>query len=189
MASGNVSVSPGMLETNVIVAPNSPESAGERQQNPGDDAGQGKGQRDRREYPGARAAQRLGRRFETLIDGVDGKANRADHQRKSHDCRGERGAGPAEGEDDAEPFVEPASDRTVLAEQHKEREADDDGREHERKVNESVEQDLSGKARSRKHVGDQNGKRQAENDAYKRHPQTEQNDADLFGCSVRAFAI
>src|SRR4030095_8544982 len=66
------------------------ETAGERQQNAGDDARQSQGKRDRREHPRARAAQSLGCRFETLIDAVDGKANRADHQWKTHDRRRER---------------------------------------------------------------------------------------------------
>ena len=83
--------------------------------------------------------------FEAPIDGFDGEPNRPDHQRKSHDRRGERGAGPPEGEHDAEPFVEQASDRPALAEQHEQREAHDDRRQHQGQMNEGVDQYLAGK--------------------------------------------
>ena len=45
-----------------------------------------------------------------------------------------------------EPVVEQAADRTTLPEQHQQREADDDRRQYQRKVNDGVDQVLPGKS-------------------------------------------
>ena len=128
------------------------------------------------------------RRFEAPVDGLDRQANRTDHQREAHDRRRERGAGPAEREDDSEPFVEQAADRSALAEEHEKREADDDRRQHERQMHDGVDQDFAGEPRAREHVGDENGDRQAADDADDRDPQAEKNDADSPRGSIQAIA-
>src|SRR5690348_18258269 len=82
-----------------------------------------------------------------------GKADGADHERKTHDGRGERRAGPAKREHDAEPSVEHASDWTVLAEQHQQREA----RSEERRVGKESRPGCEREESKRKRTSDENG--------------------------------
>ena len=73
MAEGSVCVSPGMLETKVMVAPNSPMALAKHRIEPGDDAGQDQRQRDREEHPGAIGAERASRLLEPHVDRLDGQ--------------------------------------------------------------------------------------------------------------------
>ena len=57
------------------------------------------------------------RRLQAPVDRLDREADRPHHQREAHDGAGERRAGPAEGEDDAEGLVEQGADRPAPAEQ------------------------------------------------------------------------
>ena len=78
------------------------EGAGERQHHAGEDAGQDSGRvtsgKPRRAAPSVPAAS-----SRPPVDRVERQPDRAHHQRKAHDGAGERRAGPAEREDDAEP--------------------------------------------------------------------------------------
>ena len=90
--------------------------------------------------PSVRAAD-----SEARVDGLDREADRAHHQRKSHDRRGERGARSsgtrtrcpaARGARRSDPGV-PKSTSSAIA--------DDDRRQHERQVHDGVEERLAGK--------------------------------------------
>src|SRR5262249_30991450 len=101
-------------------------------------------------------------------------------QRESHDARRERGARPAESDDDPEPLLEDRADRPPPPEQEQEKEADHHGREHQGQVHRGVEQRLSGEARARQSVGDGDRKRKAHENAPERDAQAEPEDLNLF---------
>src|SRR3546814_9514139 len=68
----------------------------EGQDHPGDDAGDDQRQRDGQEHPGRARAERARRVLEPPVHGLDRQADGPDHQRKSHDRRGERRTRPTE---------------------------------------------------------------------------------------------
>ena len=109
-ASGSVRVSPGMLEANVITAPNSPRPAANAVTAPARMPGAISGsviEKKRSSAPGAERARGV---FESAIDVLERDADRAHHQRKRHDRRRQRGAGAGERQLDAEILVQPAAD-------------------------------------------------------------------------------
>ncbi|MFN5281384.1 MAG: hypothetical protein ACK5DO_29110, partial [Bradyrhizobium sp.] len=77
-----------------------------------------------------------------LVDGFDRQADRPHQQRKRHHAAGERRAGPAEREHDAEMIGEPAADQSALAERKQQQVAGDDRRQHQRQVHGGIEQRL-----------------------------------------------
>ncbi len=72
-----------------------------------------------------------------------------------------------------------ASDRTVPAEQHQQRKADHDRRQHERQMHDRIDQRLSGKREARQAIGHEDRQRQAADDADQRHAQAERQDSNL----------
>ena len=76
------------------------------------------------------------------VDGLDRQADGAHHQRKAHDRAGQRRAGPAEGEDDAELLVEEGADRPAPAEQDQQQVAGHHRRQDQRQVDQRVDQAL-----------------------------------------------
>ena len=108
-ASGSVRVSPGMFDTNVMTAPNSPKRRGEGRDRAGQKPGQHQRQSDRREPIERAGAQRARRILESAVDVFQRDADGANHQREGHDGGGERGAVAGEDELDAEPALEPSS--------------------------------------------------------------------------------
>ena len=99
--------------------------------------------------------------FEPAVDRLDRQADRAHHQRKAHHRAGERRAGPAEGEDDAEALGEEAAERPAPAEQQQQQIAGDDRRHDQRQVHERVEQRLAPEAAARQQQRDGDADRQA----------------------------
>ena len=82
------------------------EGAGEGEHRAGEDPRQHQRQRDRQEHQEPVGAERRGRGFEPRVDRLDRQADGADQQREAHDRRGQRRAGPVEGEHDAEGVFE-----------------------------------------------------------------------------------
>ena len=101
-ASGSVRVSPGMFDTNVMTAPNSPNAAEKAVIAPASKPGQHQRQSDRREPIECAGAQGARRILEAAIDVFQGYAYGTDHQRKRHHRGGERRAVAGEDELDAE---------------------------------------------------------------------------------------
>ena len=93
---------------------------------------------------------------------VDRQADGADHQRKRHDAGGQRRAGPAEGEDDAEGILEKAADRPLRAEGQKQDIAGDHRWQDQRQVHDPVQELLAGKAPARQREGDEDAERQTD---------------------------
>ena len=117
-ASGSVRVSPGMLDAKVITAPNSPRPAANAVTAPARMPGAISGsviekKRSNGPAPSVRAASSRPRSSPLERD-----ADRAHHQRKRHDGRGQRRAGAGERQLDAEVLVQPAADGAAHAEQH-----------------------------------------------------------------------
>ena len=100
-----------------MVAPNSPIALAKAQDHAGDDAGSDERQRHGHEHPDRIGAERGGCILEPAVDRLDRQPDRPHHQRKAHDGAGECGAGPAEGEDDAEVLGEECADRSAAAEE------------------------------------------------------------------------
>ena len=74
---------------------------------------------------------------------------------------GQRRAGPAEGEDDAELLVEEVADRAAAAEQDQQQVAGHHRRQDERQVHQRVEQALAPEPAARQQPGDGDAERQA----------------------------
>ena len=138
-----VCVSPGMLATKVMVAPNSPERLGEAEHDAGDEARQRERQRDGQEHPGAVRPERRGGVFQAAVDGFDREPDRPHHQGKAHDPAGQRRAGPAEREHDAEMIGEEHADRPAAAERDQQQIAGHDRRQHQRQMHQAVQQGLA----------------------------------------------
>ena len=137
-------VSPGMFETKVIVAPNSPIERAKPSTSAGQHAGQAQRQRDRREAcatarrPSVRAAPSsrrstasIDRRIARTISGsaITAAASAAPVQRNI--------------KRDAEPLGQPAPGRAVGAEREQQQPAGHHRRQHQRQVDERVEQQLA----------------------------------------------
>ena len=88
----------------------------------------------------ARFPQGSCRLLQFLVDRLDRQADGAHHQREAHDGTGERGAGPAEREHDAEIVRQERPDRPAPPEQDQQEVAGDDGRQHQREQHEPVEE-------------------------------------------------
>ena len=97
----HVWVSPGIAETKVMVAPNSPSALAKARIMPARTPGSASGSVIVANTARAVGAERAGGLLEPAVDRLEREPDRAHHQRKRHDRRGERGAGPAEGEHDA----------------------------------------------------------------------------------------
>ena len=89
---------------------------GEGQHHAGDDARHDQRQSHDGEHPDGMSAERSRRILELAVDGCDGQADRAHQQREAHDGAGERRAGPAEGEHDAELLGQEGADGAAPAE-------------------------------------------------------------------------
>ena len=81
--------------------------------------------------------------LEPRVDRLDRQTDGAHQQRKAHHRAGQRRAGPAEGEDDAEMLVEEGADRPAPAERDQQQVAGDDRRQDQRQVHQRVEQALA----------------------------------------------
>ena len=99
-----------------MVAPNSPIALAKHRMAPAITPGRQSGRVMVAKTRNGWAPRVRGRRFEPRVDGLDRQADGAHQQRKAHHRTGQRRAGPAEGEDDAELLVEEGADRPALAE-------------------------------------------------------------------------
>ena len=126
-----------------MVAPNSPSARAKHSTMPAMMPGSASGSVTVRNTQAALApsvaAASSSRRSIASIDSRIG----AHHQRKAHDAAGERRAGPAEREHDAEMIVEKRADRPLAAERDQQQIAGDDRRQHQRQMHEPVEQRLA----------------------------------------------
>ena len=91
-----------MLETKVMVAPNSPSALAKHSTMPAMMPGSASGSVTVRNDPEAVGAERRGGVLQPAVDRLERQPDRAHQQRKAHDAAGERRAGPAEREHDAE---------------------------------------------------------------------------------------
>ena len=110
---------------------------GEAEDRAGDHPGQDQRQGDEEEGPEPVGAEGARGVLEPGVDRLDREADGADHQREGHDRGGERRAGPAEGEDDAEGRLEKGADRAAAAEAEEQQVAGDDGGQDQRQVDEA----------------------------------------------------
>ncbi len=160
MASGRVRVSPGMLETKVMMAPNSPRLAAKAVTMPAAMPGSASGRVTLRSRFPPHRAQRLRRRAEAGVDGFERQADGADLEGEGDDRGGERRAGPAEHEADAEIVQQPAAERAARAEGDQQQEADGDRRQHQGHMDQPVDQRLAGELRARQQEGGGEGEGQ-----------------------------
>ena len=105
-------------------------------------------------------AERRGGVFEPAVDRLKRKPDRAHHQRKTHDAAGQRRAGPAERKDDAEIVGEERANRASAPERYEQQIAGDDRRQHQRQVDDPVEQRLAPELLPRQQPADGNAERQ-----------------------------
>ena len=85
-----------------MVAPNSPSALAKHEHHAGDDAGQRERQRHGEERPEPVGAERRRGVFEPPVDRLERQPDGANQQRKRHHAAGQRRAGPAEREHDAD---------------------------------------------------------------------------------------
>jgi hypothetical protein len=90
---------------------------------------------------------------------VEGDADGAHHERKSHDRGGESRAVGAEGELDAEVLVQPVAEGSAGAEQHEEDVAHRHRRQHQWQVHEGIEEHAPVEARARQEPRDEDRRR------------------------------
>src|SRR5215472_9871423 len=137
----------------------------EREQRAGDDAGKREWQRHGEKHSHPARAERARGGLELSVYRLERKPDRAHHQREPHDGGGERGAGPSEREDDAEPLLEDLAERPAPPEEKQQEESYDDGRQYQRQVDHRIEEDLTRKARACQDVGHRHSERQADENA------------------------
>ena len=99
-------------------------------------------------------AERAGGRLQPAVDRLDRQADGAHHQRKAHDGAGQRRAGPAEGEDDAEMLGQEGADRPAPAEAEQQQIAGDHRRQDQRQMDDAVEQRLAPETAARQQQRD-----------------------------------
>ena len=132
-------VSPGMLETKVMVAPNSPIALAKPSTMPASTPGSASGSVTVEEHPPGCRAQRARGLLQPLVDRFDRQPDRPHQQRKRHDAAGQRGAGPAEREHDAEMVGEPCADQAAPAERQQQQIAGHHRRQHQRQMDQRVD--------------------------------------------------
>src|SRR5208337_2118462 len=130
-----------------------PERLGEAEHHASNQPRQCERQGDREKNPQAVRAERRSRVLELAVDRLDGEPQRAHQQGKAHDPACERRAGPAEREHDAEMIGEERTDWPAPPERDQEQIAGDHRREHQRQMNETVEQRLAPKVSARQQEG------------------------------------
>jgi hypothetical protein len=150
MASGNVCVSPGILETNVMVAPNSPSPRANDSSAP----------------------------VRTPVDRLDRQPHRTHHQGQPHDGTRQRRAGPAERHDDAR-LLQQCAEWTARSQKQKQEIPDDHRRQDQRQVHHCIEQALARKIAARQQPGHGECRRQADHDAPEGHLEAEEDDLQL----------
>ena len=128
---GRVWVSPGMLETKVMVAPNSPSALAKHSIMPAMMPGSASGNVTVSEHPDRAGAQRGGGRLEPAVDRLDRKPDRPHHQRKAHTRRSQCRARPAEGTR-CRDLVQKAAHRPAPSERDQQQIARHHRRQHQR---------------------------------------------------------
>ena len=137
------------------------EARGERGDHAGDDAGKRERQRQVDQPVEPARAQRLGGLVQALIGAFQREADRPHLEGEGDDRRGQRRAGPAEHEADAEGLrtaTRPARPRVPKVSQQQE--ADRHRRQDQRQMDDAVDQRLAGKARPGQQQRRRDGKRQ-----------------------------
>src|SRR3954468_991362 len=151
-------------------------------------AGEQTRQRERQRYRRKNAqpvgAERCGGLLELLIDRLDGEPDRAHQQWKAHNAAGERGAGPAEREHDAEIVGQERADRSAPAKRNEQQIAGDDRRQHQRQGNDAVEQSLAPEILSRQQPRDGNTEWQSHGRCHQCDPQRQRNGGPFVGGEI-----
>ncbi len=110
-------------------------------------AGQYARQRQRQGHGGEHlpwcGAERARCLFQPAVDRLDRQPYRPHQQRKRHHAAGQRRAGPAKREHDAEMVGEPRADQAAAAESQQQQIAGDDRRQHQRQMNQRIEDRLA----------------------------------------------
>ena len=164
-------VSPGMLETKVIVAPNSPRLRPKASTRARQDAGDGERQGDGRKHQPAAGTQAGRRALQVALDGVERQADAAHHEGKPHHRRRQGRTRPAEGQHDAEIAVEKLPDRPMPAEQQQQRITGDDRGQDQRQSVQRLDHTRAGDARAGQQQRHRNGKGQADHHRDRRDAQ------------------
>ena len=128
----------------------------------GNDARQRQRQGNGCEDPEAIGPECRRRVLEPAVDRFQRQPDRADHQRKAHDAAGERRAGPAEREDDAEMRFQERADRPTASERNEQQVAGNDGRQHQRQVYDAVQQRFPPELLAGEQPADRDAERQCE---------------------------
>src|ERR1700730_4568825 len=126
------------------------ECLGEAEHHACDQSGKREWQRDAEEYPQTVGTEGRSRIFELAVDRLDREPQRTHQQGKAHDPAGERRSGPAEREHEAEIVGEECADGPAPPERDEEEITGDHRRQHERQVDEPVEQRLAVEMLARK---------------------------------------
>ena len=168
-------VSPGMLETKVMVAPNSPIALAKPSTMPASDARQRQRQRDGEKHPPRRRAQRARRLLQPAVDRLDRQPDRPHQQRKRHDAAGQRRPGPAKREHDAEMVGEPGADQAAPSERQQQQIAGHHRRQHQRQMNQRVDQRLAPEIAPRQQPGQRDAERRRHQRRNRGDPQRKQD--------------
>ena len=157
------------------------ERAREAEHGPGQHAGQAERQGNGQEGAPRRRAERARGADQPPVDCLDRQPHRAHHQRQRHDRRGERGAGPAKDEDQAESLFEESPDRPAPPEGEEQQPAGHHRRHDQRQVDQRVEQQAPGKAPPREQPGERVGDRQRRRHRDQADLEREDDDGPLGG--------
>ena len=179
-----VCVSPGILDTKVMVAPNSPSARAKHSTTPAMMPGKASGKVTVRNTRTV-GAERGGGLLEPAVDRLKRKPDRADHERKAHDAAGQRRAGPAEREHDAEMIVQKGADRPLASERNEQQIPGDDRRQHQRQEDEPVEHALAPEILARQQPADGDAERQRERRRDERDAQRQRDGGPFGGGEVK----
>jgi hypothetical protein len=113
-------------------------------------------------------------------DRIHRQPDRPHQQRKPHYRAGQGGTGPAEGDDDAEPFLEQPAERPAPTEQQQQEIAGDDGRHHQRQVNDHIEQRAAPEAAAGEQQRHHDAERQAAEHCPEADPQRQPDSGHLL---------
>ena len=122
-----------------MVAPNSPIALAKPSTMPASTPGSASGKRHGGKHPPRRGAERARGLLQPAVDRLDRQPDRAHQQRKRHHAAGQRRAGPAEREHDAEMIGEPRADQPAPAERQQQQIAGHDRRQHQRQMHQRID--------------------------------------------------
>ena len=157
-----------------------PEATGKGKNPAGHDASSSQWQADREEGGGAACPEGSGGHFQTRIDRLESQADRADHQRKTHDRGRQRRGPPREYDFDAKPALQDGTDWTAGRKKDQQQIPGYHGRQHQGEVGDDLDQPLAAEPSARQPIPHSDGQWKSRRRGAHRHLEAQSQRRPLF---------